>query len=77
VILIADLFESAVDGNACVIHPGIESAELLDGVVGDALEILAAADVGDDVKRFAALGVVISLATADLQGCPLLRAALG
>src|SRR5690606_916735 len=53
-IIIADLREPTVDRNAGVVDPGIETAEVSDGGVGSALEVGAAADVGDDMDGLAA-----------------------
>ena len=46
--------ELAVNRHAGVVHPGIESAELANRVVGDAVQIFGNRDVGNDVGGAAA-----------------------
>jgi hypothetical protein len=51
-----DVEDIAENGNPGVVDPGVEPAVDGDGDVGDALDILFVADVGDDVCRFPAGG---------------------
>lgn len=55
-VFVADLLKAAVDGDAGIVDPRVDAAEAFDGAAGDVLEVLASADVGDDVDGAAAAG---------------------
>src|SRR5690606_37951761 len=57
VVLIGDRGAAAAEGDAGVADPGIEDTEVGAGGIGGALEVGAAADIGDDVDRLSAGGV--------------------
>jgi len=46
------IFETAVDAHACVVHPGVEPAETSNRSVGRRLHRLGVADIGDRIGRF-------------------------
>src|SRR4051812_6427650 len=56
-VFIGDLVEAAVDGDAGVVDPGVDAAELAEGCVGDVLDLLAVGDVALDGDGLAAGGL--------------------
>jgi hypothetical protein len=56
-VLVGDLVEAAVDGDAGAVDPGVDAAELADGDGGDVLDLLAVGDVALDGDGLAAGGL--------------------
>ncbi len=55
VVFVGDLFELAPEAEPGVVDPCVEAAVLVDGELGEAVDLLAGADVGDAIDGFAAV----------------------
>src|SRR5690606_31108819 len=55
-VLVAEVFDPSPDRGTGIVDPGVEAAEASDRGVGDSLDVLQPADVGDHMRRLSAAG---------------------